>query len=56
LTAENARRFVSDKRLYLGTASNIIAPDLAIPLLPLSPGAEVWSVDVYKVAPKLTYR
>lgn len=47
---------VSDKRLYLGTASNIIAPDLAIPLLPLSPGAEVWSVDVNKVAPKLTDR
>jgi hypothetical protein len=47
---------VSDKRLYLGTASNIIAPDLLIPLLPLSPGAEVWSVDVDKVAPKLTNR
>jgi len=47
---------VADKRLYLGTASNIVAPDLLIPLLPLSPGAEVWSVDVDKVAPKLTNR
>ena len=42
----------SDKQLWLGTASNMIAPGLPDILLPLSPGAEVWSIKANDVDPK----
>ena len=35
---------LANKQLYLGTASNIVAPDLITQPVPLSPGAEVWSI------------
>lgn len=34
----------ANKQLYLGTASNVVAPDLITQPVPLSPGAEVWSI------------
>ena len=42
---------VADKMLFLGTASNMIAPDLITKPVPLSPGTEVWTIRSTVVAP-----
>lgn len=44
---------VGDKKLFLGTASNMVAPDLTLisTLIPLSPGTEVWTIRNTAVAP-----
>jgi len=39
------------KQLFLGSASNMIAPDLISEPIPLNPGAEVWSIRSTAVAP-----
>ena len=39
------------KQLFLGSASNMIAPDLISEPIPLSPGAEVWTIRSTAVAP-----
>ena len=44
----------ANKQLFLGTASNIVAPDLTLNTdgTPLSPGAEIWTIRSNVVAPK----
>lgn len=42
---------VGNKMLFLGSASNMIAPDLISQPVPLSPGAEVWAIRNTAVAP-----
>lgn len=44
---------VGKGQLFLGSASNMIAPDLTTNAgIPLSPGAEIWSIRTNVVAPK----
>jgi hypothetical protein len=42
---------VGNKMLFLGSASNMIAPDLVTKPVPLSPGTEVWTIRSTAVAP-----
>ena len=42
---------VGNRMLFLGSASNMIAPDLISQPIPLSPGAEVWTIRDTVVAP-----
>lgn len=42
---------VGNKQLFLGSASNMVAPDLIATPIPLNPGTEVWSVAGTAVAP-----
>jgi hypothetical protein len=42
---------VGNKMLFLGAASNMIAPDLITKPVPLSPGTEVWTIRATAVAP-----
>jgi hypothetical protein len=42
---------VGNKLLFLGAASNMVAPDLVAKPVPLSPGTEVWTIRTTAVAP-----
>jgi hypothetical protein len=42
---------VGNKMLFLGAASNMVAPDLITKPVPLSPGTEVWTIRSTVVAP-----
>lgn len=42
---------VGNKMLFLGAATNMIAPDLITKPVPLSPGTEVWTIRATAVAP-----
>jgi len=42
---------VGNKMLFLGAASNMVAPDLITKPVPLSPGTEVWTIRATAVAP-----
>jgi hypothetical protein len=45
---------IGNKQLFLGSASNIVAPDVTFPpgsSTPLSPGTEVWTIRTNAVAP-----
>jgi hypothetical protein len=45
---------IGNKQLFLGSASNIVAPDVTFPPgspTPLSPGTEVWTIRTNTVAP-----
>jgi hypothetical protein len=42
---------VGNKMLFLGSATNMIAPDLITKPVPLSPGTEVWTIRSTVVAP-----
>ena len=41
----------SNKLLFLGSASNMVAPDLVTRPVPLGPGTEVWTIRATAVAP-----
>jgi hypothetical protein len=42
---------VGNKMLFLGAASNMVAPDLITKPVPLSPGTEIWTIRSTAVAP-----